>query len=354
MPPIVAIPSTYVLRSRTSGSQQGAAGKKQKPRGVHSLFAGALAGATEISITYPAEFAKTRSQLNRRLPHGQKLPWPRFGAAWYAGYTTLLVGSTIKAGIQFTAFDTFRSMLADADGKVSGPRNLAAGFGAGIMESVLAVTPSESIKTKLIDDRKSGKPRMRGFLHGVSVIARERGIRGIFTGLVPTTARQSVNAAVKFGSYNKFKEIAQSYMAPGQELGIARTFGVGVLTGICSVYTSQPLDVIKTRMQSIDAKSTYGSSFNCVKQILRDEGVRVFWSGALPRLARLSLTSGIMFTIYENTTKFLKKVEDGDITVATVGSLPALRAIPQICEGWDKGEDEYKDLFGESGIRLGS
>ena len=50
-------------------------------------------------------------------------------------------------------------------------------------------------------------------------------------------------------------------------------------------------------MQSIDAKSTYGSSFNCVKQILRDEGVRVFWSGALPRLARLSLTSGIMFTM---------------------------------------------------------
>lgn len=30
---------------------------------------------TGKAITYPAEFAKTRSQLNRRLATGEKLPW---------------------------------------------------------------------------------------------------------------------------------------------------------------------------------------------------------------------------------------------------------------------------------------
>jgi solute carrier family 25 citrate transporter 1 len=40
-------------------------------------------------------------------------------------------------------------MLADADGKVSGPGNVIAGFGAGATESLLAVTPFESIKTQL-------------------------------------------------------------------------------------------------------------------------------------------------------------------------------------------------------------
>jgi solute carrier family 25 citrate transporter 1 len=40
-------------------------------------------------------------------------------------------------------------MLADADGKLSGPRTVLAGFGAGITESLLAVTPTESIKTML-------------------------------------------------------------------------------------------------------------------------------------------------------------------------------------------------------------
>jgi hypothetical protein len=49
----------------------------------------------------------------------------------------------------FVAFDTFKSMLQDQDGKISGPRTVIAGFGAGFTESLLAVTPFESIKTQL-------------------------------------------------------------------------------------------------------------------------------------------------------------------------------------------------------------
>ena len=93
--------------------------------------------------------AKTRTQLNRRLPDGQKLGFPPFGKAWYAGCTTLIVGNSLKAGIRFVAFDSYKSMLQDEKGKISGPRTVIAGFGAGITESLLAVTPFESIKTSL-------------------------------------------------------------------------------------------------------------------------------------------------------------------------------------------------------------
>lgn len=47
------------------------------------------------------------------------------------------------------AFDQYKRMLSDADGKLSGPRTVLAGFGAGVTESLLAVTPTESIKTTL-------------------------------------------------------------------------------------------------------------------------------------------------------------------------------------------------------------
>lgn len=115
--------------------------------------------------------AKTRTQLNRRLPDGQKLPWPPFGKAWYAGCTTLIIGNSLKAGISmfllnasrqasmyrmlildragFVAFDQYKALLQDAEGKISGPRTVIAGFGAGVTESLLAVTPFESIKTTL-------------------------------------------------------------------------------------------------------------------------------------------------------------------------------------------------------------
>ncbi|KAF3894531.1 Mitochondrial tricarboxylate transporter [Trichophyton interdigitale] len=279
--------------------------QKPKPSSLRSIIAGSTAGAVEISITYPAEFAKTRTQLNRRLADGKKLPWPPFGRAWYAGCTTLIIGNSIKAGVRFVAFDAFKSLLQDENGKISGPKTVIAGFGAGFTESLLAVTPFESIKTQLIDDRKSAKPRMRGFLHGSAVIFRERGIRGFFQGFIPTTARQAANSATRFGSYTTLKQFAQGYIAPGEKLGTLSTFAIGGMAGLITVYVTQPLDTVKTRMQSLEARSSYKNSFDCVAKILKNEGVFTFWSGAVPRLARLVLSGGIVFTMYEKTMEGL-------------------------------------------------
>ncbi|KAK4185673.1 mitochondrial carrier domain-containing protein [Podospora australis] len=279
------------------------------PSALRSILAGSTAGALEIAITYPAEFAKTRTQLNRRLAQGQKLPWPPFGSQWYAGCTTLIIGNSLKAGIRFVAFDQYKTMLADADGKISGPRTVIAGFGAGVTESLLAVTPTESIKTTLIDDRKSAKPRLRGFLHAVPIIARERGIRGFFQGFVPTTARQAANSATRFGSYTALKQIAESYTAPGEKLGAVGTFAMGGIAGLITVYVTQPLDTIKTRMQSIEAKQLYRNSFRCASIIFKQEGILTFWSGALPRLARLIMSGGIVFTMYEKSMELFDKFD---------------------------------------------
>jgi solute carrier family 25 citrate transporter 1 len=104
-----------------------------------------------------------------------------------------------------------------------------------VTESLFAVTPTESIKTQLIDDRKSANPRMRGFIHGSYIIAKEKGIRGFFQGFVPTTARQAANSATRFGSYTTLKQMAQSYVAPGERLGALSTFGLGAMAGVITV-----------------------------------------------------------------------------------------------------------------------
>ncbi|PGH12551.1 hypothetical protein AJ79_04172 [Helicocarpus griseus UAMH5409] len=272
--------------------------QRPKPSSLRSIIAGSTAGAVEI-------FAKTRTQLNRRLPDSKKLPWPPFGRQWYAGCTTLIVGNSLKAGIRFVAFDFFKALLQDENGKISGPRTVMAGFGAGFTESLLAVTPFESIKTQLIDDRKSVNPRMRGFLHGTALIFRERGIPAFFQGFVPTTARQAANSATRFGSYTTLRQFAQGYVEPGEKLGTVSTFAIGGLAGLITVYVTQPLDTVKTRMQSIEARKNYKNSFVCAANIFKNEGILTFWSGALPRLARLVMSGGIVFTMYEKTMEGL-------------------------------------------------
>jgi len=283
--------------------------RKEKPSPLRSIIAGSTAGAVEIAITYPAEFAKTRVQLNQRLTDGKKLPWPPFGPQWYAGCTTLIIGNSIKAGVRFVAFDQYKQLLSNSDGTISGPMTVVSGFLAGATESLLAVTPFESIKTQLIDDRKSGKPRMKGFLHGSGVIFREQGVAGFFKGFVPTTARQAANSAVRFSSYTSLKQAAQSYVAPGEKLGTAATFAIGGLAGTITVFATQPIDTIKTRMQSMDSKSLYKNSFDCAVKIWKHEGFLTYWSGAVPRLGRLVFSGGIVFTMYEKTMELLDRAD---------------------------------------------
>lgn len=134
----------------------------------------------------------------------------------------------------FVAYDAIKSVLVDSDGKLSGARSLAAGFIAGVAESTFAVTPFESVKTQLIDDKKRSVPRMNGFVHGSSVIARQHGIRGFFRGFVPSTARQSANSAVRFGSYEALKKQAQN-LSGQEKLNTAYTFATGALAGIITV-----------------------------------------------------------------------------------------------------------------------
>lgn len=150
---------------------------------------------------------------------------------------------------------------------------------------------------------------MRGFLHAVPIIARERGIRGFFQGFVPTTARQAANSATRFGSYTFLKQVAQSYVAPGEKLGMLSTFGIGGVAGIITVYVTQPLDTVKTRMQSMEARSLYKNSFDCAAQLVRHEGFFTLWSGAVPRLARLIMSGGIVFTMYEKSIELMDKLD---------------------------------------------
>lgn len=64
----------------------------------------------------------------------------------YAGVGAVIIGNAAKAGVRFTTYDQFKSMLKDEDGHLSAPRSMLAGLGAGMMEAIIAVTPSETIK----------------------------------------------------------------------------------------------------------------------------------------------------------------------------------------------------------------
>ncbi|KAI8379828.1 mitochondrial carrier domain-containing protein [Choanephora cucurbitarum] len=288
---------------------------------VISLVSGTIAGAVEGVATYPTEYVKTRLQLQAggKLQPGElrfsgpvdclvKTVRTHGIGAIYTGVSALAIGNAAKAGVRFLTYDQIANALRDKDGKLSGIRSVLAGLGAGMTEAALVVTPSETIKTKLIHDKNSAAPKYRGLVHGTKAIIAEEGLGGIYRGVGPVMARQGANSAVRFTSYSYFKSALQSWRGQGDDVPLPSThvFAAGAMAGIVTVYSTMPLDVVKTRMQGLDAKM-YKNSVDCLVQVVKQNGILSLWKGTTPRLTRLIFSGGIVFTVYEKVYNLLKK-----------------------------------------------
>ncbi|KAH3678220.1 hypothetical protein WICMUC_001649 [Wickerhamomyces mucosus] len=289
--------------------------EKKKIDPINSFIAGGTAGAIEGVITYPFEFAKTRLQLVDKSSKASRNPLVLIYntaktqgiGSLYVGCPAFVVGNTVKASVRFLGYDSIKKLLVDKEGKLSGPRGVIAGLGAGLLESFVAVTPFEAIKTALIDDKQSAKPKYQSGAFSSLKCVKDLGIKGLYAGLLPVSLRQASNQAVRLGCYNKIKTTIQqvSNTPIDQPLSSAFTFIVGAFSGVVTVYSTMPIDTVKTRMQALGAEKQYSSTIDCFVKIYKNEGIKTFWKGATPRLGRLILSGGIVFTIYEKVLVIL-------------------------------------------------
>ena len=183
-----------------------------------SLIAGGTAGGIECAVTYPFEFAKTRVQLREDVQAADaartKNPFavikkvieregPR---ALYKGCETLIAGTIAKDAIRFISFDMIKEQFKDPEtGTFTPLRNLGAGIASGIVASTFAVTPSERIKTALIDDARNEK-RFRNPWHATKTLIAENGVMAVYRGYVTTTMKSASTTAVRLGTYNTLKD----------------------------------------------------------------------------------------------------------------------------------------------------
>lgn len=303
-PPTALLPSINTQLGQATSS---APTKRTKISPGASLFAGSVAGAVEAAATYPFEFVKTHAQLDSSV-RGTSNPLAIIAKvartdgvpALYVGCTTLIVGTAFKAGVRFLSFDTFRNKLADENGVLSPGRGIIAGMLAGTFESIVAVTPTERIKTALIDDSKSGTRAYKGGFDAFRNILATQGIPGLYRGLISTTIKQSATSAVRMGSYNVLKEFSRQHNLPQNSIV---SFGTGAIAGTITVYATQPFDTIKTQVQSARGST----AVQACREILGNTGLRGLWRGSTMRLGRLVLSGGIVFTVYEQVASCFKK-----------------------------------------------
>ncbi|XP_054945718.1 LOW QUALITY PROTEIN: tricarboxylate transport protein, mitochondrial-like [Physeter macrocephalus] len=270
-----------------------------------------LAGDVEICITSPTEYVKTQLQLDERLhpPRyqgiGDCMRWTVHNhgvPVLYRGLISLLYGSIPKAAVRFGMFEFLSNHMQDAQGRLDSTHGLLCGLGAGVADAVVVVCPVETIKVKFIHDQTSPSPKYRGFFHGVREIVWEQGLKGTYQDFVATVLKQGSNQAILVFVVTSLRNWYQGGK-PNKPMNPLITGVFGAITGTASVHGNTPLDVIKTRMQGLEALK-YHKMWDRGLQILRNEGPKAFYKGTVPRLGRVCLDVAIVCVM----VKLLNKV----------------------------------------------
>jgi len=280
---------------------------KPKHKGK-ALVAGASAGILEICCTYPIEYTKTAMQLSTTKVSARQIVTSTYQNAgfsgFYRGLPSMVYFAAPKAALRFSGFEACSGLLTGPDGKsdrygLGVAKGFIAGLGAGTLEAIFVTTPQETIKVRLIDDafRTTGS-KYKSFFHGVKTIVGEHGFSGIYKGLAPTVVKVATAQGTRFGVFNYIP--AEKRDTP-IKAAISGAFAGGV-----SVLLFQAIDVVKSRMQSLDA-SKYRSTAHCVQDMLKNEGILAFYKGVGPRLTRVCCEVGITMSLYGEVVKILDK-----------------------------------------------
>ncbi|KAI5865453.1 mitochondrial carrier [Durotheca rogersii] len=304
----------------------GSSGQKRKTPPLMALTAGGIAGGVEAACTYPFEFAKTRVQLYGH--EGVRNPFRAVAKvareegvrALYKGCSTMVVGSIGKDAVRFVVFDHIRSLFAPdpTTGRLGTAQSIFAGMLTGVVASTAVVTPSERIKTALIDDARGGGGHARRFRsapHCVAVLVREQGLRrALYSGYVTTTLKQVGTTGFRLGSYAALKDWERAALSSSSSSssgaaaahldvdGPLLSFANGAAAGTLTTLATQPFDTIKTKAQQARAVRTA----DCVRQLLAEDGVRGLWRGTVMRLGRTVAAGGILFSANEQALRLLR------------------------------------------------
>ena len=261
-----------------------------------SRSTGGITGAIEISCTYPTEYTKTVMQLYKEKNSMGAVNVIKdtvktngvFGL--YKGYSALLMFSVPK---NYTRFGTYTYVQENILTERNRRNNFLCGLCAGAAEAVIVVTPQETLKTKLIHDKLSEQPKYRNLFHGIYSIIQNQGLGGCYKGVIPTLLKQSSNQGVRFVVFEDTKKTLNKFI-PVQ---VVVDLMSGAFAGFCSTMFNNPVDVVKTKMQGIDA-GKYNGFGDCFMSVYRKQGIMGFYMGIGPRLVRVILDVSLTFAIF--------------------------------------------------------
>lgn len=275
---------------------------------VKSFLAGSLSGTCSTLLFQPLDLLKTRLQqpqaagetsragMFKHIVHvikNEKV----FGL--WKGTVPSIVRCVPGVGLYFCTLHFLKTSL-----HLDSPSPGEAMFLGASARSIAGVVllPVTVIKTRF----ESEVYHYRSMSEATRDIYRTHGMRGLYSGLIPTLIRDAPYSGIYLVFYVQAKRFVPERMKEGNSQLVAANFTCGVVAGLLASVVTQPADVIKTHMQLAPEK--FRSILTTVLLVAREEGVVGYFRGLVPRMLRRTLVTAMAWSFYEQVTKgFIKK-----------------------------------------------
>lgn len=234
--------------------------------------------------------------------------------ALWKGLTPFATHLCFKYMLRMGTNATFQAGLRDENGHLSTQRRMLAGFGAGVCEAVMIVTPFEVVKIRLQQQKgvDPSKLKYKGTFHCARTIIAEEGVRGLWSGVGPTIARNGTNQMCLFTAKAQVdKTLWGKHDGDGMVLHPAQSLISGGLAATFGPIATGPFDVMKTRLMA-QAKAPPGTEakykgfLHAGVVIFREEGIFAMWKGLLPRLMRIPPGQAITWMVADQVVGFVE------------------------------------------------
>ncbi|CAG9129556.1 unnamed protein product [Plutella xylostella] len=261
---------------------------------------GGTSGMMATCIVQPMDLTKTRMQLlgpsarTSVVSVVKGIVKTEGARGLYQGLTAALFRqatyTTARLGIFNFSFDKYKETygVPTFAGKLL-LGTLAGGVGAFVG------TPAEVCLIRMTADGRLPAEQRRNYrnvFNALGRITREEGVRTLWRGTGATVSRAMVVNAAQLGTYSQARQMLLPYLGEG----ILLHFSASMVAGLVTVAASQPLDVVKTRVQNA---SEGASQVKVFMDVVKKEGVPALWKGFLPTYFKIGPHTVLTFIFLE-------------------------------------------------------
>jgi solute carrier family 25 (mitochondrial oxoglutarate transporter), member 11 len=251
------------------------------------FIAGGLSGIMATLIVQPIDAIKVIQQLPN-APHGpiaasQEIYRQGGLSAFYKGIPAAIMRQVLYGTARLGLYRTGMNWATErTSGHVHFASKLAIGATAGASSSLLA-NPLEVVLVRLQTDLSkpvTARRNYKGVFDGLVRVAREEGIRGLWSGAVPTVLRAAILNAAMLAAADETKERLAIYTGKGTVVTLLLS---SFISGVAASAASLPADMIKTRLQyqspDVNGKLKYNGIVHATRSIIAEEGFFSLWRG---------------------------------------------------------------------------